>query len=147
VGELCLGRVPDLDGVGVFADQVLEVDRQGAAVALEAGAGGVDSLGDVEDDRGEAVLVDVDFLVVRDLADGAGSQGSVAWSVNQRAGASGVLQKKALALDENVPHVGEVVGEFAFQRPAEEADLLVAAAGHGELLEERNWCAIWRLGF
>jgi hypothetical protein len=75
VGELCLGRVPDLDGVGVVADQVLEVNCQGAAVALEARAGGVDALGDVEDDRGEAVLVDVDFLVVGDLADGAGVRG------------------------------------------------------------------------
>lgn len=70
--ELCLGRVPDLDGLGVLADQILEVDRQGAAVALEPLAVGFDPLGDVEDDGGEAVLVEVDFLVVGDLADRAG---------------------------------------------------------------------------
>jgi hypothetical protein len=71
MGELGLGRVPDFDGVGIVADQVFQVDRQGAAVALEAVAGGVDALGDVEDDGGEAVLVEVDFLVVGDFADRA----------------------------------------------------------------------------
>jgi hypothetical protein len=72
VAEFCLGRVPDLDRVCVLADEVLQVDCEGAAVAFEAGPRGVDALRDVEDDRGEAVLVDVDFLSVGDLADLAG---------------------------------------------------------------------------
>ena len=42
---------------------------QGAAVDLGAGAGPADALGDVEDDAREAVLVDVDFLVVGDLSE------------------------------------------------------------------------------
>jgi hypothetical protein len=72
VAELGLGRVPDLDAVGVVADQVFEVDCQGAAIALQAVAGSVNALGDVEDDGGEAILVKVDFLVVGDVADRAG---------------------------------------------------------------------------
>ncbi len=75
MAELGLGGVPDLDAVGVVTDEVLEVDGQGAAVALESVARGVDALGDVEDDGGEAVLVEVDFLVVGDLADRAGGWG------------------------------------------------------------------------
>lgn len=71
VGELGLGRVPDFHSVGVLADQVFEVDCQGAAVLLESAAGGVDALRDVEDDGGEAVGVEVHFLVVGDFADHA----------------------------------------------------------------------------
>jgi len=74
VGELGLGGVPDLEGVDVVgADEVLEVGGQGAAVVLEGvGGAAADALGDVKDDGGEAGLVDVDFLVVGDLADAAG---------------------------------------------------------------------------
>jgi hypothetical protein len=72
VAEFGLGRVPDFDRVYVVADEVLQMDCQGAAVTFEAGPRGVDALRDVEDDRGEAVLVDVDFLSVGDLADLAG---------------------------------------------------------------------------
>ena len=39
-----------------------------APVCLEAAALGADPLGDVEDDAREAILVDEDFLVIRDLA-------------------------------------------------------------------------------
>ena len=42
------------------------------AVLFEAAGGGADALGDVEDDACEAIFVDVDFLVVWDLAEGAG---------------------------------------------------------------------------
>lgn len=82
-----LGRVPDFDRVGVVADEFFEVRSERAAVGLEVGVGrgggggggglGADALGDVEDDAGEAVLVDVDFLVVGDLADFAGGKGGV----------------------------------------------------------------------
>lgn len=44
--------------------------REGAAVDLGAGAGPADALGDVEDDAREAVLVDVDLLIVGDLSEG-----------------------------------------------------------------------------
>lgn len=46
--------------------------RQRAAVNLGAGAGGADALADLEDDACVAVFVDVDFLVVGDLAQLAG---------------------------------------------------------------------------
>lgn len=39
---------------------------------LVVGGDVADALGDVEDDAGEAGGVEVDFLVVGDLADGAG---------------------------------------------------------------------------
>ncbi len=45
--------------------------RQGGAVDLGAAAGPADALGDVEDDAREAVLVDVDLLVVGNLSEGA----------------------------------------------------------------------------
>ena len=44
---------------------------QGAAVDLGAGAGPADALGDVEDDAREAIFVDVDFLIIGDLSEGA----------------------------------------------------------------------------
>jgi hypothetical protein len=69
VGKLCLGRVPDLDGVGIVADEVLEVDCEGAAISLETLATGVDALGNVEDDGGKPIFIDPDFLVVGNLAD------------------------------------------------------------------------------
>jgi hypothetical protein len=46
-----------------------------------------------------------------------------------------------------IPHIGEVVRELAFKRPAEEADLLVPAAGHGVCVESCFECAIQILGF
>lgn len=64
-----LGRVPDLDGVDVLADELLEVRRQGPAVDLGARARGADALRDVEDDARETVRVDPDFLVVGYLAE------------------------------------------------------------------------------
>ena len=85
VGKGGLGRVPDLDRVGVVADKFLEVCGQGAPVGLEAvgcgrgGRRGPDALGDVKDDAGEAVLVDVDFLVVGDFAEFAARW--VSWPV------------------------------------------------------------------
>lgn len=89
MGELGFGRVPNLDRLGVVADQVFEVDCQGAAVALQPVAGGVDALGDVEDDGGEAVFVDVDFLVIGDFADRAGGVGLVG-SPGEGGGEAGV---------------------------------------------------------
>lgn len=42
--------------------------RQRAAIDLRACPGWPDALGDIKDDAGEAVLVDVDLLVVGDLS-------------------------------------------------------------------------------
>lgn len=42
--------------------------RQRRAVDLGPPARGADALGDLDDDAGEAILVDVDLLVVRNLA-------------------------------------------------------------------------------
>ncbi|VUC34569.1 unnamed protein product [Clonostachys rosea] len=68
-GELGLGGVPDLEGILVRADEILEVRRHGPAVDLGSGARLAHALGDVEDDAGEALLVDPDLLVVRDFSD------------------------------------------------------------------------------
>ncbi|CAG9980762.1 unnamed protein product [Clonostachys byssicola] len=68
-GELGFGRVPDLGGIDVAADELLEVRRQGSAVDLGSGSRPAHALGDVEDDAGEAVLVDPDLLVVRDFSE------------------------------------------------------------------------------
>lgn len=62
---------PDFQEVGVGIDDVLEVDGQRCAVGGVGAARWADALGDVEDDAGEAVFVEVDFLVVGHLADGA----------------------------------------------------------------------------
>lgn len=74
MGELCLGCVPHLDSVSIVADELLQVCGQREAVSLKAAARFADALGNVEDDAGEAILVDVDFLVVRDLAQLAATQ-------------------------------------------------------------------------
>lgn len=80
MGKLCLGRVPDLDGIGIVANQVLEVHCQGAAISLEALATGFDALSNIDDDGGESVLIDPDFLVVGNFANFA-SDGSVSEGV------------------------------------------------------------------
>lgn len=66
--KLGLGGVPHFNVVDVFSDDILEVDGERAAVLLDPTGGWADALGNVEDDGGEAVLVDIDFLVVGDLA-------------------------------------------------------------------------------
>lgn len=72
VGELRHGRAPDFEQVGVGIHDILEVDGQRGAIGGVGAASGADALGDVEDDACEALLVQVDFLVIGDLADGAG---------------------------------------------------------------------------
>lgn len=72
VGELGASRAPDFEQVRVGVDNVLEVDGQRGAVGGVGAASGADALGDVEDDACEAFFVEVDFLIIGDLADGAG---------------------------------------------------------------------------
>jgi hypothetical protein len=69
--KLRLCRVPHFDCISIVANQVLEVSCQSAPVALQPASRGVYALGYVEDDGCEAILVDVDFLVVGDLTDSA----------------------------------------------------------------------------
>lgn len=45
----------------------------GRAILLHSTAGGSNPLSDVNDDTGESVFVQVDFLIIRNLANGAGS--------------------------------------------------------------------------
>ena len=66
-GEEGSARIPDFDGVDVRVDDILQVSCQRGAIDLGTGSWLANSLSDVEDDAGEAVLVDVDFLVVGDL--------------------------------------------------------------------------------
>lgn len=64
------------------------MDGQGGAVGGVGAAGGADALGDVEDDAGEAVLVEVDLLAVGDLADGA-AEVSSGWTIVEGGGLEG----------------------------------------------------------
>ena len=66
--KLRLGCIPHLDSVGVVADEFFQVGCKRAPVRLESATCRADALGDVEDDAGEAVLVDPHFLVVGHLA-------------------------------------------------------------------------------
>lgn len=84
VGKLGITRVPHLDSINVATDQVLQVCRQCPAVDLDAATGRADPLGDVDDDAGEAVLVDVDFLVVWDLAQFARCDGGTLATCSER---------------------------------------------------------------
>jgi hypothetical protein len=121
VGELGLGGVPDLDGVDVLADQVFEVGCQGTAVALKGVLpGGFHALHNVEDDGGEAIFVDVDFLVVRDLANRAGG--------NNIMSVVGVCANGAVGAWCS-PHVGEVLWQVADDGAAVEVCSFVS--GHG----------------
>ncbi len=76
VGELGVSRVPDFEEVDVLADHVLKVGGQRPAVYFGAAACGAVALADLKDDAREAVLVDVDFLVVGDLRILLGSSAS-----------------------------------------------------------------------
>ena len=69
---MCGRAVPDLCAVDLVADNVLEVYGEGLAIDLGSAAGPADALGNIKDDACEAFLVDVDLLVVGDLADCAG---------------------------------------------------------------------------
>jgi hypothetical protein len=64
-----INRAPHFDGVSVGIDDVFQVRGERRAVDGGARAGLAYALGDVEDDTGEAIFVEVDFLVVWYLAD------------------------------------------------------------------------------
>jgi hypothetical protein len=68
-GKLCVGCIPHFHGVGIGVNNVFKVGGESSAVDCGARAREADALGDVEDDGCEAVSVEVDFLVVGDLAD------------------------------------------------------------------------------
>ena len=66
-GKHSIGCTPHLHGVGVGIHDVLEMSGHGGAIDSWAGSWEADSLGDVEDYAGEAVFVEVDFLVIGHL--------------------------------------------------------------------------------
>jgi hypothetical protein len=63
--------VPDFHGVDVRVDDVFEVRCESRAIDGGATTCYAHTLGDVEDDAGEAVFVKVNFLVIGNLANGA----------------------------------------------------------------------------
>ena len=66
--ELCHGRIPDLDGLDIVANDVLQMRREGGPVDFRAGPLRPNPLGDVEDYRRVPILVHPDLLVIGDLA-------------------------------------------------------------------------------
>lgn len=65
--QACSIFAPKFDLVGLSRNDVLEVVLQGLHIG--AGVFGRDTLVDFDDNIGEAVWVQVDFLVIRDLTD------------------------------------------------------------------------------
>lgn len=121
MGELRLCCVPHLDRIGVAADQVFQVHGHRLAVLLEARLvrpGGVDALGNVEDDAGEPVLIDPDLLVVGDFAQIAG-HGAIELATKS----SGKLNSRVVVC--LVPNVGKVAGEVAHESPAKQGSAFV----------------------
>jgi hypothetical protein len=62
-----------VNGVNIGIDNVFKVRCQGCAINSWPTAGLAHAFGDVEDDTGKSIFVEVDFLVVGDLTDGAGN--------------------------------------------------------------------------
>jgi hypothetical protein len=63
-GEERRCRVPDFHPVDVVAHELFKMRYHGSPIRFYAFAGRVYALGDVDDDTREAVLVDVDLLVI-----------------------------------------------------------------------------------
>jgi hypothetical protein len=66
--KLRLGSVPDFEPVFVRANKLLEMCRECPPIDLGALTWWSNALGDVEDDAGEAIAVDPNFLVIRYLS-------------------------------------------------------------------------------
>ncbi len=66
--ELRWGRAPYLQGANIRINDFFKMDSQGQAVGRLTAASSADSLCDIEDDASETVLVEIDLLIVRDLA-------------------------------------------------------------------------------
>jgi hypothetical protein len=67
--KLRVGCVPHFHGVDITSNNVLQMGRQSGAIDGGTCTWEADPLRDVEDDGCEAVFVEIDFLVIRDLAD------------------------------------------------------------------------------
>lgn len=68
LGELCISGVPHAHRVGIVTDQLFQVSRERLAVNLGGSAVGANTFTDLKNDACEAILVDIDLLVVGDLA-------------------------------------------------------------------------------
>lgn len=67
-GKLRRGRVPDLDGIDIVANNILQVGGKRTPVDFRPGTFSPDPLSDVENYGRISILVHPDFLVVGDLA-------------------------------------------------------------------------------
>lgn len=65
-----MAAAPYFDGIFVSVDDVFQVHRQGGAIDGGPGSRLPHALRDIEDDASEAVLVEVDLLVIGYLAEG-----------------------------------------------------------------------------
>jgi hypothetical protein len=66
---LRVGCVPHFHGVDITSNNVLQMGRQSRAIDGGTGTWEADPLRNIEDDGCEAVFVEIDFLMIRDLAD------------------------------------------------------------------------------
>lgn len=120
VRELGLSSVPDLDSIDIGSNHVFEMGCHGTAVNLRARARASDALGDIEDDAGEAILIDPDFLVIGDLSQFA----------------AGIESAQALGA-KRIEHQPDI-GKLGRQVASDCATIKRCANEFGHLVEARN---------
>ncbi len=98
-----------------------------------AGAGPADTLNDVEDDAGEAILFDPDLLVVGDLAQSAKKFLVRYFLLDALAGVANSLKQN---YGMSVPDVGKGLGQVADIAPPYKGVLIYGAIVQGGLREK-----------
>lgn len=116
-----IARTPYLDGINIGSNNIFQVRCQGCAIGSWSAPRQANSLCDIENNTCEAILVEVDFLVVWYLANGT--------CIVSREGGKG---SKGQGARVTIPDVGEGGGEVDDKSAAEEGR--AAEGGHVEQL-------------
>lgn len=66
--KLSISNRPYFHSVQIGINNILQMSRHSRSVGRWAGARSADSLGDIEYDTGEAIFVQIDFLMVGNLS-------------------------------------------------------------------------------
>jgi hypothetical protein len=66
---LGIASTPHFDSIDIGINDVLKMSSHSRAISCGAASGHANALSDVEDDRCEAIFVEVDLLVVWNLSD------------------------------------------------------------------------------